>query len=54
MISSIKFILNPFKTSYLSSHHVCTLLTMMSPIFGCWEKLTRGDQKVYRKFKCFH
>jgi len=23
---------------------VCTLLTMMSPIFGGWENLTRGDQ----------
>ena len=24
-------------------HHVCTMLIMMSPIFGGWENLTRGD-----------
>ena len=26
------------------ANHVCTLLTLTSPIFGGWENLTSGDQ----------
>jgi len=46
MISSIYFIPNPFKTSYIKP--LC-----MYSVFAGWENLIRGDHKVYKKFKCF-